>query len=325
VADIGPILAALAAGAASAYSPYAARGIGTAANVLGAFDENRYRKIQAQRVQEGLAKEAEERRRKAEIESRAINFFTKNTEYGEPGQPFRPPAAGVGRGIPEQQAEALKLITLSRGAAPALESASDLLSQRAQPTMAEILARPRPPAGVRQSFKAREGEVQVSGPEKAEKRNLRFDVFDDPRGNRVQVVTDENTAEEVKRNVLGRVRVPSDVSVRSFTDDAGNFQVVGVGQGGGTVFQKSFGRTKGETKFNFGEYRKNLALRSRGQAVKDPEVQGMAPELAGQVMRDLKGSDFLEMLFGGAQANETGQKKRPMTPQEEADQYLQKR
>jgi len=165
VADIGPLLAALAAGAASSLSPYAARGIGTAANVLGAFDENRYRKIQAQRVQEGLAKEAEERRRKAEIESRAINFFTKNTEYGEPGQPFRPPAAGVGRGIPEQQAEALKLITLSRGAGPALESASDLLSQRAQPTSAEIIARPRPPAGVRQSFKTREGDISISGPE----------------------------------------------------------------------------------------------------------------------------------------------------------------
>jgi len=169
--DIGPILAALAAGAASSLSPYAARGIGTAANVLGAFDENRYRKIQAQRVQEALAKEAEERRRKAEIESRAINFFTKNTEYAPKLWPIGMsnegpvPAAGIGRGIPEQQAEALKLITLSRGAGPALESASDLLSQRAQPTSAEIIARPRPPAGVRQSFKTREGDISISGPE----------------------------------------------------------------------------------------------------------------------------------------------------------------
>jgi hypothetical protein len=171
--DVGPILAALGAGTASAFSPYAARGLSVGSNVLGQFAENRQRREYQQRVQEALLeerqREAEERRRKAEIESQTIDFVTENTEYGEPGQPFRPPAAGIGRGIPEQQARLLKLSTVARGAGPTLDEIGKFLGQRgeeaAMPTMAEVLARGRPPVGVSQSFKAREGTVSVSGPE----------------------------------------------------------------------------------------------------------------------------------------------------------------
>jgi len=142
--DIGPILAALAAGAASSLSPYAARGIGTAANVLGQFGESRERRLREQRVQEALA---EEKRQKAEIESKTIDFLTKNTEYAPKLWPIGisneapAPAAGSGRGIPEQQAQLLKLLAVGRGAGPALEGAAGILSQRAtrerKPTLEE--------------------------------------------------------------------------------------------------------------------------------------------------------------------------------------------
>ena len=321
--DVGPILAALGAGTASAYSPYAARGINAGANVLGAFGENRYREAQGQRVQHALEKEADERRRQEKIRTETDRLIDENTNFGPP---FNPPPGGVSAGLPLQQARLAKLLN-AQNTTEALQLLEKQQLGQGRPQAQPLTALQGLKLGQGEKLQAEtaEGFKYERDVPKPETRKLRFDVFTDPRGIRRQTVTDEGTGDVLKTNQLGRERVPSDVSVRSFTDDNGNFQVVGIGPGGGTAFQKNFGRTKGETKFNLGEYRKNLSLRSRGQAVTDPEVQGMAPELAGQVMRDLKGSDFLELLLGGAQPNETGQKKRPMTPQEEADQYLQKR
>lgn len=132
---IGEILAGLAAGVASAYSPAAGRGINALGNVLEATRRNREHVRLQDEIKEERRLEAEElagqKRIKADIEARTIDFLNKNTEYGEPGQPFRPPAAGLGRGIPEQQAEALKLETIARGAGPAIDGAASILNQRA--------------------------------------------------------------------------------------------------------------------------------------------------------------------------------------------------
>ena len=331
MADIGAILAALAAGAASAYSPYAARGIGTAANVLGAFDENRYRKIQAQRVQEGLAKEAEQRRRQEHIRTQTDRLIDENTEFGPP---FKPPPGGIGAGLPLQQARLAKLLN-AQDTTQALQLLEKRIGQPSAQPLAQIQGI-RLGQGEKLKAKTQEGFEYERDVPKPEPRKIRFDVFDDPRGNRMQVQTDETTGQTIKSTSMGRVRVPNDISIQAFTDESGNRIVAGVSPGGGVAFQKAIGKTgeKG-AKFSTGQFRKDLALRSRNRPVADPEVQALDPATAGQVLKDLSsGADSLfEFLMMGGAGGGSKEESAPapaarptpkkMTPQEEANRYLQ--
>lgn len=343
--NIGPILAGLGAGAASAYSPYAARGIQVGAGVLGAFGERRqqqereqriqqqlateekYRRLQEQRLQEALALEGEKSRREQETRKQAGQLIDENTQYGEPGQPFRAPAGGPGRGIPEPQARILQLI--NAGDAP--EALSFLLKQTSEVPRQPLSAIQRIPLtqGEKLKAKTQEGYEYERDVPKPAARNLRFDVYDSNDGYRVQTVTDEETGGVVKQTKLGRIKQPSEVSIQGYTDEQGNRVVAGVSKGGGIVFRRSLGKTQDKASFNMAQFRKDLSLRKQGKNVRDPEVQQMDPATAAQTLRDLtpSGGGILGELeeleeLERLEAARSGPAHRALTPEEEAERIL---
>jgi len=330
--NVGPLLAGLGAGAASAYSPYAARGINTAANVISASAENRYRQAQEQRVQQALAKEANEERRRQQLGTQINQFVDRNTEFGPP---FNPPQGGIGTGIDPQAAQLAKLTAIvSPGASLSyLEQRLGEAGKRGPAPMSleDIQRLPLTP-GTRVEATSAEGLKTTRELPKAEPRKIRFDVYDDPRGYRMQSQTDEATGEMIRQTRLGRVRVPSDISIQAFTDETGNRIVTGIAPGGGVTFQKTLGRVgeKGGA-FSGALFRKNLSMRKNGLSVDDPEVQALDPIKAGQVLKDLSGTNnLLELLLGAEGGGEQSKTPKPKegaapTAQEEADRYLLRR
>jgi hypothetical protein len=110
----------------------------------------------------------------------------------------------------------------------------------------------------------------------------------------------------------------------SFTDEAGNLNIYGHDEQGNLLFKKPLGKARtNEPRFNLGQFRADLAQRSQGLQVQDPQVQRMSPAQALKTLRELGRSDFLTNVFtgglgGGPAAGAPGK-----TADQQADEFLQ--
>ncbi len=88
--------------------------------------------------------------------------------------------------------------------------------------------------------------------------------------------------------------------VQAFTNEAGNRIVTLFDTSGNVIAEHDLGSAKDSAtaKFNFGEFKSNLALRALGESIEDPAVQALTEAQAKSALTSLRGFSLAELLFG---------------------------